>query len=66
VASDPVSKTTAELSLVHTDLVDRVAIAIEETMFAEHEFPLDPELHQKYRMTAREAIAVVRQWDAGK
>lgn len=46
------------------DLVERVAIAIEETMFAAHEMPLDPELHRKYRDTARKAIAAVRQWDA--
>ena len=49
-----------------TDLVERVAVAIEETMFAPHEFPLEAELHAKYRMTAAEAIAVVRQYDAGK
>ena len=57
---------TTTLTLVHNDIVERVAVAIEETMFAPHEFPLDAELHQKYRMTAREAIAAVRQWDAGK
>lgn len=55
-----------ELSLVHNDLIERVAVAIEETMFAPHEFPLPRDLHAQYRMTAREAIAVVRQWDAGK
>lgn len=58
-------KTTA-LPLDHEDIVERVAVAIEETLFAPYEFPLDRELHAKYRMTAREAIAVVRQWDVGK
>lgn len=41
-------------------LVEAVASAIERTMWAAHEMPLDDELHKKYRHTARAAIAAVR------
>lgn len=44
------------------DMVERVALAIEQTMFAPHEFPIDPEIHSKYLSTARAAIQAV--WDA--
>lgn len=47
--------------LVERKMVERVAIAIEKTAFAPHELPLDPELHGKYRMTARVAIAAMRE-----
>ncbi len=36
--------------------VERVAVAIEKTMFAPHEFPLSEELHGRYLVTARAAI----------
>ena len=38
------------------DLVEVVATAIEKTMFAPHEFPLDRKIHIKYRKTALAAI----------
>lgn len=44
------------------DMVERVAVAIERTMFAPHEFPIDREIHSKYLNTARAAIQAV--WDA--
>ena len=47
--------------LVERKMVERVAIAIEKTAFAPHELPLDPELHGKYRMMARAAIAAMRE-----
>ena len=40
-----------------SDPVERVALAIEKSMFAPHELPLDDELHGKYRETAKAAIA---------
>lgn len=40
-------------------LVDKVADAIAETMFAPHELPLDAELKSKYRATARAAIKAI-------
>jgi hypothetical protein len=36
--------------------VERVALAIEATMFAPHELPVDDELHSKYLGTAQAAI----------
>lgn len=44
-----------------TKMVERVARAIEKTMFAPHEFPLDMDLHIKYLATARAAIAAMRE-----
>jgi hypothetical protein len=41
------------------DDVERVALAIEATMFAPHELPLDAELHAKYRVTALAAISAM-------
>jgi hypothetical protein len=41
------------------DLIECVALAIERTMFAPHELPLDAELHGRYRDTARAAIAAM-------
>jgi hypothetical protein len=38
-------------------IVDAVADAIEATMFAPHELPLSADLHAKYCLTARAAIA---------
>lgn len=38
------------------EMIERVASAIEATMFAPHELPLDTELHEKYLMTARAAM----------
>ena len=38
------------------DPIERVALAIEKSMFAPHELPLDAELHGKYRDTAKAAI----------
>lgn len=40
------------------DRVERVALAIETTMFAPHELPLDAETHAKYLETARAAIII--------
>lgn len=42
------------------DLIEPVAVAIEATMFALHELPLERELHEKYRWTARAAITAYR------
>jgi hypothetical protein len=39
-------------------IVERHALAIEETMFAEHELPLDADLHAKYVATAEHALTV--------
>lgn len=44
-----------------TDIVERVARAIEAKMFAPDELPLDAALHAKYRDTARAAIAAMRE-----
>lgn len=44
--------------------LERVALAIEATMFAPHELPLPAELHAKYLETARAAIAA--QQDVGE
>jgi hypothetical protein len=46
----------------HTDMVDRVAKAIESTMFAPHELPCDAELHARYCETARAVLAVMSEW----
>jgi formylmethanofuran dehydrogenase subunit E len=51
---------------LHTAKRERVAFAIERTMFAPHEFPLPDELHQKYLVTADaaiEAMAYKKHWD---
>lgn len=40
--------------------IERVAKAIEATMFAPHELPLDDELHGKYRETAEAAIRAMQ------
>lgn len=42
-------------------MIERVAHAIEATMFAPHELPCDPELHAKYLDTARAAIEAMRE-----
>jgi hypothetical protein len=42
-------------------MIERVALAIERTMFADHELPCDPDLHKKYRGTARAAIEAMRE-----
>lgn len=44
------------------DMIEHVALAIEATMFAPHELPLDAELHAKYRYTADHAIKAMDQW----
>ena len=44
-----------------SDMVERVAKAIEATMFADHELPCDAELHEKYCGTARAAISAMRE-----
>lgn len=44
------------------DMTEAVALAIEATMFAPHELPLDAELHAKYRGTAEAAIKAMDQW----
>jgi hypothetical protein len=44
------------LSTISEDEIERVALAIERTMFAPHELPLPPDLHIKYRGTAVAAI----------
>ncbi len=51
----------SKMHLPHEDMVERVAVAIEKTMFAPHEFPLGAELHQLYRGTARAAIQAMRE-----
>lgn len=40
---------------------ERVAEAIERSMFAPHELPLPDELHQKYLATADAAIAAMEE-----
>ncbi len=42
-------------------MTERVARAIEGTMFAPHELPVCPELHAKYLVTARAAIEAMRE-----
>jgi len=42
-------------------MIERVATAIETIMFSPHELPLDDELHGKYLITARAAIAAMRE-----
>lgn len=42
-----------------TEMVERVARAIEATMFAPHELPVDDELHGRYLVTARAAITAM-------
>jgi hypothetical protein len=44
------------------DMIEAVALAIEATMFAPHELPLDDGLHAKYRRTALAAIEAMDQW----
>lgn len=43
------------------EMVERVAKAIIGTMFAPHELPIDDNLVQKYRETARAAIEAMRE-----
>lgn len=43
-----------------TEMIERVAKAIIETMFAEHELPLEDEIYQKYLVTASAAIEAMR------
>lgn len=43
------------------EMIERVARAIEATMFAPHELPLAAELHERYRETARAAIEAMRE-----
>jgi hypothetical protein len=43
--------------MTEDQIVDAVADAIEATMFAPHELPLCADLHAKYCLTARAAIA---------
>jgi hypothetical protein len=43
------------------EMVERVARAIEATMFAPHELPIEGELHERYRETARAAIEAMRE-----
>ena len=43
------------------DMIEQVALAIEATMFAPHEMPLDAELHAKYLETASAAIKAMDQ-----
>jgi hypothetical protein len=58
-------RTRARAALDHTpqddaDVIEAVALAIEGTMFAPHELPATPDLHEKYRATASAAIAAYR------
>jgi hypothetical protein len=46
--------------LARDKIIDRVADAIAKTMFASHELPLPPDLAEKYRNTARAAIAAYK------
>lgn len=43
-----------------SEMIERVALIIEATMFAPHELPLDTEIHAKYREAARAAIETMR------
>ena len=43
-----------------SDQIERVALAIEATMFAPHELPVPAEIHAKYLETAKAAIAAAR------
>jgi hypothetical protein len=45
-----------------SEMVERVAKAIEATMFAPHELPITGELHEQYLETASAAIAEVRKY----
>jgi hypothetical protein len=47
------------LATIHEGEIERVALAIERSMFAPHELPLTAELHLKYRATAIAAISVM-------
>ena len=42
-----------------SEIVERVARAIEATMFASHELPITGELHERYLEAARAAIAAM-------
>lgn len=44
-----------------SEMIERLALAIEATMFAPHELPLDTGLHAKYRETARAVIEAMRE-----
>lgn len=43
------------------EIIERVANAIEQTMFAPHELPLAADLHERYLETARAAIEAMRE-----
>lgn len=49
------------LATISEDEIERVALAIERSMFAPHELPLDAGLHIKYRATAVAAINAMAQ-----
>lgn len=42
-------------------IIERVALAIETTMFAPHELPVAPDLHDRYLVTARAAVEAMRE-----
>jgi hypothetical protein len=44
------------LATISEEEIERVALAIERTMFAPHELPLPHDLHVQYRGTAVAAI----------
>lgn len=43
------------------EMIERVARAIEATMFAPHELPITGELHKRYLEAARAAIKAMRE-----
>ena len=59
--TQPVDSIT-EIEPMTTDAaeLERVALAIEATMFAPHELPVPAEIHAKYLETAKAAIAAAR------
>jgi hypothetical protein len=44
-----------------SEMIERVAQAIEATMFAPHELPVTGELHERYLETASAAIEAMRE-----
>lgn len=63
IAAQPLSKRELAMSewkrplaTISEEEIERVALAIERTMFAPHELPLPHDLHVKYRGTAVAAI----------
>jgi SOS-response transcriptional repressor LexA len=50
------------LHIITDEIVDRVALAIEASMFSPDRFPLPPEVHAEFRLTARAAIDAMERY----